>query len=356
MESIHSSDSDEMPEWAEDIMADLAIIADGRMPSSLLQSKEVLEAEAQLNNSVFDRLTDPQSFTGIQKQKNAKINRSRNVKLALSPNSNSQTIRKITSMQAPDNPDSISFIDGKGKKKKHSSRKSKDKVSKNFESTKRTVFDRLLSPSNLTGTQRQRFHHIHDKKGRTLEKAIESQHVSLRERSRVAEYEYEYDETETETDEREIVQSEFLLPDSDLSEKRNEFQNSSKLNEYSRLDVFERLNKTTTQAYKEKVHTNIAQKMLDDILSDNEFNEQDVDGEEENTKSEPHFDRVEEYASQDVFERLQRTTTEAYAKKKNNPLEDVCPSSPMRSKPANSDPPGVNLSSHKKRSLSSETR
>ena len=127
---------------------------------------------------------------------------------------------------------------------------------------------------------------------------------------------------------------------SDISEKRNEVHNSSKLDEYSRLDVFERLNKTTTQAYKEKVHTNIAEKMLDDILLDSNIS----DCEEENFKSEPHFESVEEYTKANVFERLQRTTTEAYAKKKNNSIEDVhVLSSPMRTKTEKnfiSDPPG----------------
>merc|ERR1712238_371042 len=84
---VDSSDSDEIPDWAEDIMLDLAIIADGRMPSSLMQSQEVLEAEAQLNDTVFDRLTNPESFTGVQKQRNAKTNRSRYIKSAPSINS-----------------------------------------------------------------------------------------------------------------------------------------------------------------------------------------------------------------------------------------------------------------------------
>jgi len=73
-----------------------------------------------------------------------------------------------------------------------------------------------------------------------------------------------------------------------------------------------------------------------------------VDYEEEYTKFEPSMERVKEYTSQDVFERLQRTSTEAYAKKKNNAIEDAyTPSSPMRTKPERnniSDPPGLNLS------------
>lgn len=319
----HSSDSDEIPDWAEDIMADLAIIADGKMPSSLLQSQEVLEAEAQLNGTVFDRLTNPESFTGVQKKRSAKTSRS----------------KKVASLQGVDAIENATIPEEKEKKKENLSRKSKEKFPKSIDSTKRTVFDRLLSPSNLTGTQKQRFHRIHDKKGRTLEKAIENQHVALRGRSRLT----EYDSDETEEDEREIVQNDVFITQNrgiDISEKRNEVHNSSKLDEYSRLDVFERLNKTTTQAYKEKVHTNIAEKMLDDILLDSNIS----DCEEENFKSEPHFESVEEYTKANVFERLQRTTTEAYAKKKNNSIEDVhVLSSPMRTKTEKnfiSDPPG----------------
>ena len=327
-----SSDSDEIPDWAEDIMADLAIIADGRMPSSLLQSQEVLEAEAQLNSTVFDRLTNPESFTGVQKKRSAKTSRS----------------KKVASLQVVDATENAFIPEEKEKKKENISRKSKEKFPKNIDSAKRTVFDRLLSPSNLTGTQKQRFHRIHDKKGRTLEKAIENQHVSLRGRSRLT----EYDSDETEEDEREIVQNDVFITQnrgSDISEKRNEVHNCSKLDEYARLDVFERLNKTTTQAYKEKVHTNIAEKMLDDILLDSNIS----DCEEENYKSEPHFESVEEYAKANVFERLQRTTTEAYAKKKNNSIEDAhVLSSPMRTKTEKnftSNPPGMNLSSSPKK-------
>jgi len=352
---VDSSDSDEIPDWAEDIMLDLAIIADGRMPSSLLQSQEVLEAEAQLNDSVFDRLTNPESFTGVQKQRNAKTNRSRYIKSAPSINSDVQTSRKVASFQGVDTVEMSTIPDEKEKKKENVSKKSKEKFPMNIDSAKRTVFDRLLSPSNLTGTQKQRFHRIHDQKGRTLEKAIENQHVSLRGRSRVTDYESD----EIEEDESEVVRNDMFITqnrDSDVIEKKNELHNSSKLDEYSRLDVFERLNKTTTQAYKEKVHTNIAEKMLDDILLDNKVSdEEEIDCEEENSRAEPQFERLKEYTKEDVFERLQRTTTEAYAKKKNNLTEDAHISSSLlkikSDRNCSSDSPDANLSPPQKRNL-----
>jgi len=355
---VDSSDSDEIPDWAEDIMLDLAIIADGRMPSSLLQSQEVLEAEAQLNDSVFDRLTNPESFTGVQKQRNAKTNRSRYIKSAPSINSDVQTSRKVASFQGVDTVEMSTIPDEKEKKKENVSKKSKEKFPMNIDSAKRTVFDRLLSPSNLTGTQKQRFHRIHDQKGRTLEKAIENQHVSLRGRSRVTDYESD----EIEEDESEVVRNDMFITqnrDSDVIEKKNELHNSSKLDEYSRLDVFERLNKTTTQAYKEKVHTNIAEKMLDDILLDNKVSdEEEIDCEEENSRAEPQFERLKEYTKEDVFERLQRTTTEAYAKKKNNLTEDAHISSSLlkikSDRNYSSDSPDANLSPPQKRNLWSD--
>lgn len=197
------------------------------------------------------------------------------------------------------------FLNDKDKKKGCVTKKFKEKglISAG---ANRTVFDRLLSPSNLTGTQKQRFNRIHDQKGRTLEKAIENQHVALRGKSRSKRY--ESDESD---DDREVTSSDY-----------------TRFEEYSRLDVFERLNKTTTQAYKEKVHTNIAEKMLNDLLSDGE-EEKSVDYESEN-KSELRFQRVKEYAREDVFERLQRNTTEAYATKtKHHPYDDAhAPGSP----------------------------
>jgi hypothetical protein len=87
--------------------------------------------------------------------------------------------------------------------------------------------------------------------------------------------------------------------------------NSNRREEYKELDVFERLNKTTTQVYAVKQNVNIAEKMLEDILDDTEEHA------EEPANPEPHFEseRVDEYIQQNVFERLQKNTTRAYAGK-----------------------------------------
>jgi predicted nuclease with TOPRIM domain len=310
---MHSSDSDEIPDWAEDIMADLAVIAEGKIPQALLESQEVLVAESQLNHNVFDRLTDPESFTGVQKQRNSHSNRLGKARPISGSNAVGQEQRKMISMQVADSLNKVVIPAEKKKKKSSAPRKAKENLS--FDAERRSVFDRLISPSNLTGTQKRKFH---DNKGRTLEKAIETQHVSVsRGRSRIAEYEADRSEGE---------EADFLLDNILLEENDHRFELSSeirspstKLDEYKRLDVFERLNKTTTQAYAVKQNTNIAEKMLCDIL---DSSDQENDN-ELHQKSEPRFERVAEYASQDVFERLQRTTTEAYAKKAHSPLDDA---------------------------------
>lgn len=97
---MHTSDSDAVSDWAEDIMADLAIIAEGKMPDSLLESSLVVAVEshgddhaATGNQSVFERLTNPESFTGV---KSASIlGQSRNP-LCLSPPRRDSGIEKIS--------------------------------------------------------------------------------------------------------------------------------------------------------------------------------------------------------------------------------------------------------------------
>ena len=326
---LHSSDSEEVPDWAEDIMADLAIIAEGKMPSSLMQSQEVLEAEVSFeaetkgfevenklseeenkpNDNVFYRLTNAKGFTGVQKKRSTKTTR---------------TFPKINTS------DGFQSVDGKEKKNEKVKRRSKDKASKNSDFASRSVFDRLLSPSNLTGTQKQRFNRINDKKGRTIEKAIENQHVSVRGQSKCSDFEFD------ENDDHNFYAE---SKGSDVSDMTSEVHSSSKVDNYSQLDVFERLNKNTTQAYKEKVHSNIAEKLLDDILSEDDS---DLNFEqEESTKFEPQLERVKEYASRNVFERLTKTTTEAYAKK-NISIESAHIGSPVirnSERSITSDPP-----------------
>lgn len=93
------SDDEDMPDWANDIMSDLALIAEGVVPESLLNSSELpgnqtvndendLMVNTELANAkggvvpgrkdsrgVFQRLMSPSQYTGIHKHRNGKTDR-----------------------------------------------------------------------------------------------------------------------------------------------------------------------------------------------------------------------------------------------------------------------------------------
>jgi hypothetical protein len=304
---MHSSDSEEMPDWADDIMADLAIIAEGKIPEVLLGSQEILDIENQINGNVFDRLTNPESFTGAQKQRNMS-QATRSTRARSSSNAEVPKGRELNAKQVAESLGRIAA--SKKGKKKESTRKPREKRLSKSDAEKRSVFDRLLSPSNLTGTQKQKFH---DNQGRNLEKAIENEHVATR-NGRDKSSELEYDSEASEGHMAEEMLENLMAPDSqETGMSASHADTSSK----GHADVFERLNKTTTAAYAVKQNTNIAEKMLDDLLHSSDSNHED---DHENPKCELKFEKWSDYQKQDVFERLQRTTTEAYAQKKNAPL------------------------------------
>lgn len=325
---VHTSDSDEMPDWAEDIMQDLAIIAEGKMPSSLLESPGVLDAEAQLEKTnVFERLTNPESFTGIQKQKNSRNTRTKKVRHPAEPSSDGHKQRKMISKHVADSLSKV-VVPGENSKPTDTGGKlSEEKVSSvKSDSTKRSVFDRLLSPSNMTGTQRHKNQGKNGKPTRSgslnLEKTFDSEATCSKH------FQFE-DEAPDEKNAEEMLDDILLRDDKDnlgVTNQSNTSKNqSASLNSTKReeSDVFERLNKTTTQAYAVKQHVNIAEKMLEDILDDTEGSEVTTEG--ERSKSEPHFERVDEYVQQNVFERLQKTTTLAYAGKQNSNIVEKKP-------------------------------
>jgi hypothetical protein len=352
-EFVHSSDSDEVPDWADDIMMDLATIAEGKMPSSLLESADAVNAEAQLeNNSVFDRLTNPDRFTGVQKQKNSRGVRPKKARSAPDQTSEGQRQRKMISRQVADSLDKF-VIPGETAQSETGRRSSKDKSSaEKQDAKKRSVFDRLLSPSNLTGTQKQKFHAKQEKRDRSgplnLEKALDDQPAATDEAQENTIKGEPLDEKVAEElldgllEEDEGGSAATKQSITSRAQPAASSSNTSKRGDYKELNVFERLNKTTTQAYAVKQHVNIAEKMLHDLLDESE-NQED----EEPPKIEPHFERVEEYAQQNVFERLQKTTTRAYAVKRSSnkaekPLDDLIDSRERSSSQAE---PGTPLKS-----------
>ncbi len=307
---LHASDSDDIPEWADDIMKDLEIIAKGEMPISLMESPEIINAETQMQTeSVFDRLNNPESFTGVQKQR--KRTQKVTKKSKFESTTDGQRQRKMISKQVAHNLDKL-MVPGNSLESDVNRRTSKD-VEKD-DGKVRSVFDRLLSPSNLTGTQKQRFQ---QKKGkRDPDRPSDEQQRSERSGD---------DKSETSTSNGPSASQEAdnnihdILDDgSERSDSRvngpsvlSKSESARRREEYKELDVFERLNKTTTQAYAVKQHVNIAEKMLDDLLEESEATEDH----DQNKADEYYQNRIEAYTQQNVFERLQKTTTMAYAVK-----------------------------------------
>jgi len=305
----HASDGDEVPDWADDIMKDLEIIARGEIPSALLESPDVVDAHSYAKNpNVFDRLTDPQSFTGIQKntRQNA-TKKSRSGPEISAPNG--QKHRKMMSRQIANSLDSV-VVPGDRVAADPSFRSSK------HHPASRSVFDRLLSPSNMTGTQKQRYQHT---KGKRDNELVPDEH-KLSEKAKV----FSGHDSDL-SKEAERMPSD-ILSDVDGETKSDakgkvattnptKSKSSRKREEYQGLNVFERLNRTTTEAYAVKKNLNIAEKMLDDLLDETEAQE-----EVETHKVEFHTDRIDAYTRQDVFQRLQNTTTRAYAVKQSGSL------------------------------------
>jgi len=171
-EGIHTSDSEgdeEIPLWAGDIMADLAVIAEGEIPDALLNSSTFADfsqpPKEKNSSSVFDRLTNPNNFTGVQKQKSVGRVGSQRAKQE----------RKDLARKISDNLEKVVVPDLKSASEDVTGEiiaegASGDPVSKPItvpqnissdaveKTERRSVFDRLLSPSAYTGTQKERIH------------------------------------------------------------------------------------------------------------------------------------------------------------------------------------------------------
>eukprot|EP00980_Cylindrotheca_fusiformis_P025334 scaffold13478_cov132-Cylindrotheca_fusiformis.AAC.27 len=249
----NTDDSEEVPDWAEDIMTDLAIIAEGKMPSSLLESADVLDAEARLEDTnVFDRLTNPSLFTGVQKQKKH---------LAGRPPKAAQ--KDVDSIGSGEHRKDISIV---------SDSLSGLVIPQAVESpsSKRSVFDRLVSPSNATGTQKNRMQN--NQRGRHRRSASVN-----------------HDDASIEN------QSHGESPRSDYSGSQGR----------KRYDLPQRLSKTTVQAQAIRQQLDASERLIDTIIP------------QDSIPSGSNSERVQEYTQQNVFERLQKTTTQAYAVKRN---------------------------------------
>jgi len=287
MASFDSEDDNEEPEWANDIMADLALIADGKIPPSLEESFAIADGKTKYQlestSSVFDRLADPQSFTGTQKQIQSTKRDTGNVHKVNSNASSrvGQQDRRAMSREIFDCLDKVvvpgeteasvdeeAIHDGKDRAS------SKDAESEGDNRNHRSVFDRLLSPSQYTGTQKEKIQTSRAKKG-----AIFADEAATR-----------------------------LLDDLLSSEERetnpNDSSSHSLYSDYTQLNMFEGLQKTTTQAYAVKHGGGVGNDAaVHHVTPPPSGNLAGVPARREGSEHES------------VFERLTKTTTEAYAKK-----------------------------------------
>jgi hypothetical protein len=168
----------------------------------------------------------------------------------------------------------------------------------------KSVFDRLISPSQYTGTQKEKFQETKDKRARAAEEVADRMLDDLL-------------ESDNDPLEKQMEQTAGAAPRLSL--------------EYTQQDVFERLQKTTTQSYAVKHNGTMlpdydvrgdfafsSATVQEPALPDKDLSSSSVQSEPLKQESNTHSD----YTSQDVFERLQKTTTEAYAKKTNRAKRD----------------------------------
>jgi hypothetical protein len=160
----------------------------------------------------------------------------------------------------------------------------------------KSVFDRRLSPSSYTGTKKEKVHNSGPKKHRG------------------------------ESDEQDALLDDLLASDDDRFFVEddvahvNEQARAHKISDYTQQDVFQRLQTTTTQSYAVKHNNPLARPSIEHaapVVTTEETEEHDRANTSPTTESQVKHTDHSEYFRQNVFERLQKTTTQAYAKKRN---------------------------------------
>lgn len=302
IEVMHSSDSDggstdeDEPEWAESIMNDLALIAEGKVPPSLEESlMDNITIRKKRPKTVFDRLTNPNNFTGTQK---ARRDADREVIFYEYENSRE--------------PDIVSPVNTE----------STDDLTPTDEANKKSVFDRLTSPSHFTGTQKEKFHET------TKSKRDRSAEISA---DRVLDV---------------LVDGE---GNRDAPSEQPAHDQGHLPSDYRQQNVFDRLQKTTTAAtaakqievaHQENRGNNHSKglRSASSTESENTTTKQvnlkqrpDPPAAEEQSSTEeksPSEDDVtptsrEAYTKQNVFDRLQKTVTQASAVRRSKRLQET---------------------------------
>lgn len=308
------------PDWAREIMEDLAFIAEGKIPPSLQNLPGFDEQVAQMENtSVFDRLTDPKNFTGTQKL-NTKRRKpygvsSRPKELAIdgqNPNMKSGLAEADAVAIVTETPTNAALSD------------EDDTTAKK---AYKSVFDRLVSPSQATGTQRQRL----VEKIQTQEPLDHNQIEDSRSAKSDDNEQFEkmlddalgeFDElldTAVNTEGSDVVRDrlpshEDLHTESPAGKEKRHARNYS---DYAEQDVFERLQRTSTVSYLNRHTVGTGS----DVLPTDPLNHgrSGMAIQPSDDGAQMLDDLQTPYTRQNVFERLQKTTTEAYAKKRNRP-------------------------------------
>lgn len=305
VELMHTSDSAEesdAPEWAADIMADLALIAEGKIPPALEGSPLILAVGSQLEEgNVFDRLNDPENFTGVQKQVRSKRPTAVKAKRSKSPSSQGQEVRKAMSREIADRLDKITIPDVPSSELAVTpmalagpSSGAVDLLSIESKPEHRSVFERLMSPSQYTGTQKGRFEKSQAKRDKVAEEVADR------------------------------LLDDLLESDNERQENGRGRGESARKTDYTEQDVFERLQRTATHSYALK-HNGT---MLPDTSFYDGRGSSSIHGTPDERRGVPRAEPAADdslssgYKRLNVFERLQKTTTEAFAKKTNKGKQD----------------------------------
>jgi hypothetical protein len=325
-----SDDEEEVPPWAGDIMADLAVIAKGHIPEALLKSPDFAahieggnediagNETASANESVFDRLTNPSNFTGVQKRKSENRERSRRGQASREKKpiialdiEKGQEERKAISQQVTAQLEGFftGHHDESGNMVVALTEKPGKRGSEEGDTMqRRSVFERLLSPSMFTGTQKEKMQKMKAKKSQEAEELLDELLSNNHGPTSVEKV------VEQKSDEAKV-------PDIDITT-----QVANKVSEYTQKDVFERLQTSTTQSYAVKQNPTIPVVRGPAVSSPLRAVSPDMENTGSRNQAEmarPHSDVARSppgrdrsvYTQQNVFERLQKTTTQAYAKK-----------------------------------------
>ena len=265
---------DGAPDWSNSIMADLALIAEGKVPESL-NSPEILIEALQLESGANDAVSDAKR-KGTTKRRWAKANRASATGIVAAGSTHTEA-RAIGAQQSENDPHVY-----------------------------QSVFERLGSPSQFTGTQKERF----------------QEHAA--QRSQCA------DEVASR-----VLHNILDVKDDEIGASESSADRAiahAFRSEYVKQNVFDRLQKTTTLAaavrQNETLHNE--SRASNESSTRNAQSSSASDGVSHVVKLEQksavlaHSKGHEigrkgssDKSNEDVFERLSKTTTEAYAKKTN---------------------------------------